>query len=107
MKFLESEFEDSLLTEYDEASGLIYISGISFSPAQILRDNQKYDSEFDSWKLETWLPQKTENLNNILNIKNNRKRYFDLANLIKNDFVFHSLALECQIHLGYRYGNRF
>jgi hypothetical protein len=88
MKFLESEFEESLLTFHDEANGLVYVSGIPYSPAQILRVNQNYDSEFNSWKLETWLPSRTEKLNGILDLRDNRKRYAELARLIKDDLVF-------------------
>jgi SIR2-like domain len=81
MKFLEVEFEESLIAEIAE-DGRVLVGTTAFEPTYILKsDSEAYGIEFARWKSEEWLPPKLEKLVEILAVGNNRNRFADLLEL--------------------------
>ena len=87
MNFLQSIFEDQLEVNRDE-NGNAVIGGTVFTPAAILKaDRDAYDDEFSKWLSERWLPEQNDQLEQIMKISSNKRRFEDLCSASKNGQV--------------------
>lgn len=87
MKFLQQEFEESIIATVDKA-GIVFIGETPFAPTVILQtDPEAYDEEFNRWKSEEWFPKKQEKLNEILRYGSNQDRFDNLLERIESERV--------------------
>ncbi len=83
MEFLRRFFEDQLELRLNNEGNAV-IGNTVFSPIVILRsDYAAYEEEFSTW-LDDWLPVQNDNLEQILGVHTNRKRFTDLCSALKN-----------------------
>src|SRR2546422_985555 len=87
MHHLRAMFEEQLEIRI-EKDGSAMIGGTPFTPASILRSDQTaYETEFNAWLSDRWLPDQEERLDEILSQHGNHKRFNDLCMAIKNGQV--------------------
>jgi hypothetical protein len=87
MDFLRGQFEEQLELR-TTPDGNVVIGDTTFMPVGILRsDPTAYDSEFNAWRDDIWLPRQAEVLDEILATHANRKRFADLCVTLKNGLL--------------------
>jgi hypothetical protein len=87
MDFLRAIFEDQLEIRRDKKGNAI-IGDTVFTPVAILKaDSAAYEYEYSNWHDEIWQPEQNELLEQILNIRGNKKRFDDLCVALKNGHV--------------------
>ena len=78
LKRFERDFRDAISASID-AQGSIVISGIAFSPVEILEDDpDSYREAYLDWLANDWVPIRDERLNLILSDKANAQRFGEL-----------------------------
>jgi len=76
---LQSAFEEQLEANVD-GDGDILIGGTTFSPIEVLKsDAAAYQSEFQAWRDDVWLPEQLETLEQILPLHANHRRFEELC----------------------------
>ena len=87
MESLRAAFEDQLVISLDD-DGDAVIGETVFNPVTILRsDSEAWTAEFNAWLNDTWLPEQSNRLEDILSATGNRKRFNDLCIAIQNEQV--------------------
>lgn len=90
MEFLEKQFNEQLVVEADTLNNIVVIGNLSFSPVDILRieiEPGLYDTAFQEWLNEQWLPPIERRATEIIAKYVNRNRFAELLEAIKNEKV--------------------
>jgi hypothetical protein len=90
MEFLEKQFNEQLVVEVDPLNNVVVIGNLSFSPVDILRleiEPGLYNTAFQEWLNEQWLPPIEKRAAEIISKHSNRNRFAELLEAISNEKV--------------------
>lgn len=88
MKFLQVLFQDELRFDVSPQGEAVFPGDTTYKPFEILiPDSKAYDHEFRKWLDDEWLPRQYILLDSILQLHGNNKRFTDLCNAFKSDFL--------------------
>lgn len=83
---LRSFFEEQIefrLEDGNAVDGSVFIGETEFLPVETLReDKDAYQSEFNAWLDERWIPEQRDRCSQILALSANAKRYADLRDAV-------------------------
>lgn len=88
MKFLDPDFRQAVFADVDSETGEVIVSGLPFSPVDILaNDPDSYSEAFQNWLSDEWASKRQECLNVILKDPSNYQRYQDLVQSVQSGRV--------------------
>jgi len=86
---LDQRFREELEFIFDSTQGTINLSGLIYAPVELLDmlDREIYDTAYNNWKIETWLPEKRDRLQEWLEKNLCEARFNNLCEAINRGSV--------------------